>query len=74
MIDVTKAIAISIATYTLMSLVVLAVVFILKNSYRLRPGYHWDTLKIRCEQERGGILIGKTCFKKEAIHWSEKDT
>jgi hypothetical protein len=56
-----------------MALIVLAVVFIVKNSYRLRPGYVWDTLRIRCEEERGGVLIGKTCFKKEAIHWT-KDT
>jgi hypothetical protein len=43
------------------------------NWYRLRVGYAWDTLRIRCEEERKGVLIGENCIKREAVIWSQEN-
>lgn len=39
------------------------------NWYRLSSGYTWDTLRIRCEDERKGVLVGETCFRADAVIW-----
>ena len=32
-----------------------------------------DTLQIRCERERHGVLIGDSCFRKDAVIWPESE-
>lgn len=39
--------------------------------YRWYLGHHPDTLRIRCEREQDGILIGDSCFSKAAVIWPE---
>jgi hypothetical protein len=41
--------------------------------YRVLLNHHPDTLRIRCEVEQRGILIGDSCFKRDAVIWSEKE-
>lgn len=32
-----------------------------------------DTLRIRCEDEQHGVLVGDSCFRKEAVIWPESE-
>ena len=41
--------------------------------YRWWLNHHPDTLQIRCERERHGVLIGDSCFRKDAVIWPESE-
>ncbi len=70
----TQMIITSAITSVATAMVIFAGIFIWENWYRLDVvGYAWDTLTIRCEEERKGVLIGENCVKKDAIIWSAKD-
>lgn len=56
-----------------MALFALGIAVLLNEEIGREIGHHPDTLRIRCEDEQGGVLIGQVCIKKEAILWSEKD-
>jgi hypothetical protein len=68
-----KIMLISAVTSTAAIVVAIGIFFVWQNWYRLGRGYAWDTLLIRCEQERKGVLIGDTCVKKDAIIWPAID-
>lgn len=73
MSDTIRIAAISAIVSISILIAIVSVLWLQRNWYRMGPGYHWDTLKVRCEEEQNGVLIGENCIKKDAVIWSAAD-
>jgi hypothetical protein len=66
-----KVIALTVATMALAVAIAWGWLYLNRNWNWLVLGHHPDTLRIRCEQEQKGVLIGNVCFKRDAVLWRE---